>query len=294
MSLRLLEMLEVNNTLGEAVIWDTQRELIWWSDIQACKLYSYQPCKKKLEVMDTPERLCSFAPVQGKEELVAAFASGFAYYHPESQKLEWIKKIEPDNPSSRLNDGRTDRQGRFWAGTMIEDEQHSTARGALYCLHRDLSVSRHIENISISNGLCWSKDSKTLYHADSVSQRIDQYSYDPLTCSLGTRKLFSTTDNTGYPDGSIVDEDGYLWNAEWGGFRVVRYRDDGSVDQILPLEVSQPTCITFAGESLNLVVVTSATQDLDQSQLETQASAGNLFIYESDICGIAEMPFVPH
>jgi len=185
----------------------------------------------KNELGDTPERLCCFAPRQTNNSsnnadvtsLVAAFESGFAFYTPEKDQLKWIARLETDNPGTRFNDGGTDRQGRFWAATMVESEKLARYKGSLYCLNHDLTVTKTIGRLSIPNSLCWSPDGKTMYHTDTPSMQIKQYNYDIASGFFDNRTAFVTTNKACYPDGSTIDAQGYLWNAQWGSNRVVRY-----------------------------------------------------------------------
>jgi len=117
--MRLVKTLAVENELGEGVIWDHATGKLWWTDIQQSQLYCYDPLSEELQQWSTPERLCCFAPRQSAPGLIAAFASGFAFYQPENGGIEWLHKIESDNNGTRLNDGRTDRQGRFWAAKRL-------------------------------------------------------------------------------------------------------------------------------------------------------------------------------
>ena len=294
--IELIHELEVQNQLGEGVIWDPIAQRLWWTDIESCQIYQYDPVGKSYKSWETPERLACFAPVvingESQSYLVAAFESGFAYYEHQTGRTEWIKKVEADNHGTRLNDGRTDRQGRFWAGTMVEHADLASDKGKLYCLNHDMSVTSSIEQLSITNSLCWSPDSKTLYHCDTPSRKINRYDYDPESASIGTQRVFTQTDDDCYPDGSTVDSQGYLWNAQWGGSQVVRYAPDGSVDLTLDLPVSQPTCVAFGGKNLDLLFVTTAHQGFDAKQREKEPSAGNLFIFKTDFTGLAESPFI--
>ena len=170
--IKLRTSLKVGNELGEGVIWDHARQRVWWTDIQQSQLYRYDPVSEELEQWQTPERLCCFAPVAGQDGLVAAFESGFAFYNPETQELSWVHKLERDNPGTRFNDGRTDRQGRLWSGTMVEDADSATQNGTLYCLHQDLSISHSLTDLLIPNSLCWSPDGNTVYHTDTPTNQL--------------------------------------------------------------------------------------------------------------------------
>lgn len=290
--IELIKVVPVQNELGEGVIWDHQRQRVWWTDIPEQKLYRYDLITEELEQWETPERLCCFAPVQGQDCLVTAFANGFAFYDPCTGWFEWIEKVENDSAGTRLNDGRTDRQGRMWAGSMIEDEDTEGAQGYLYRLDGQLSLHRTIGKLQISNSLCWSPDSTRMYHCDTPQQEINWYPFDASTASLGDRQTFVATEEGCYPDGSIVDRDGYLWNAQWGGSKVVRYTPEGSVALELELPVSQPTCVAFAGKNVDHLIVTTARQNLSPENLLKQPLAGNLFIYKTDFTGLIERPFI--
>lgn len=291
MTIELVDQVPVQNELGEGVIWDHHRQRIWWTDIGQKMLYRYDPLTSKMESWSTPERLCCFAPVAGQNYLVAAFESGFAFYEPVSGQLQWIHKIEQDNPGTRLNDGRTDRQGRFWAGTMVENRELANDKGRLYCIDHELNLTTAISGLSITNSLCWSPDSKILYHCDTPSRQIDRYVYDSNTGTIGKHSVFTTTAPECYPDGSNVDAEGYVWNAQWGGRQVVRYAPDGGVNLVVPTPASQPTCVAFGGKDLDLLIVTSAYQGLDETARAAQSDAGDLFIYRTDYRGLVEAPF---
>lgn len=290
--IELISSIPVQNELGEGIIWDHQRQRLWWTDIENSNLYRYDPTTEELEQWSTPERLACFAPVAGQDYLVGAFASGFAFYDPVKESLEWIEKVEADNPGTRLNDGRTDRQGRMWAGTMVENSDQSNYRGSLYCLDSNLLLRKTFGNLLITNSLCWSPDSKRMYHCDTPRQKINHYPFNPQSGEIGNPEVLVSTEDECYPDGSIVDAQGYLWNAQWGGSKVVRYAADGSSDLEIELPVSQPTCVAFGGADLNLICVTTARQGLSREKLGVQSQAGDVFIYKTDFKGLVESPFI--
>src|SRR5471030_2830210 len=122
MTAELVDIVAVANTLGEGVLWDVPGQRAWWTDIQERALYRYAPITRALERFELPERLGSFGLVEGSDEIVAAFESGFAIYHPESRQLDWLVRPDHGAMNVRFNDGRMDRQGSFWAGSMVEGE----------------------------------------------------------------------------------------------------------------------------------------------------------------------------
>ena len=289
----LMETLEVKNTLGEGVIWDAIGAAAWWTDVDGSKLYRYDPAHKQLDHWSTPERLGSFALVADSDYLICGFASGFAYFNPHNPQivdLQWLQKTEQDNPDTRLNDGRADRQGRFWAGSMVESGDQGG--GALYCLDQQLQVTSKVSGLSISNGLCWSPDSTVMYHTDTPSRRINAYDFDATTGAIANQRCLVRTEKGCFPDGSTVDSEGYIWNAQWGASQVVRYSPAGEVDFILPLPVSQPTCVAFGGPQLDRLFVTSATQGFDQQALLAEPEAGNVLVFQTNITGTPDSRFV--
>ena len=184
----LVQVLEVGNTLGEGVLWDDIGQRVWWTDIQERLLYRYKPELDILEKFELPERLGSFGFVEGCDRIVAAFESGLAFYHPESGRLEWITRPEHAAGNVRFNDGRVDRMGRFWAGSMVEGDGEPT--GALYCLCRGV-IKTHIRGIAISNGACFSPDGSHMYFADSPKCAIQRFDMEPASGALSNRQIFA-------------------------------------------------------------------------------------------------------
>lgn len=288
----LIKVLTVNNKLGEGIIWDANQQAAWWTDILHNTLYRYSHATNELATWQTPERLACFALIEGRSDLIAGFESGFAFYDPQSNKIEWLHKVEPESSATRLNDGRADRQGRFWVGTMAEDNGASGALGSLYCLDNKLQCHKTIQDIKISNSLCWSPDSKFLYHTDTPNQCINRYEFDAESGSLGQKAAFAHTETGCFPDGSTIDAEGYIWNAQWGGSKVVRYAPSGAIDFELALPVSQPTCVAFGGPELNHLFITSAHADLSEQQQAAEPMAGNVLVFKTEFKGLSDPKFI--
>ncbi len=290
MTVRLLDVVPVANLHGEGVQWNADDGCLWWTDITGCALHRYHLDTGRLTSFGTPERLGCFAFVEGEARLLAAFASGFALFDPTTGGVVWLAQLEPAGSGRRFNDGRVDRQGRFWAGTMVEDATRAPAYSAgLYCLDHAGRANLRESGIGIANGLCWSPDGMRMYFADSPRHTIYAYDFDPASGAIGNRREFARTEGGVEPDGSTVDAEGHVWNAQWGGSQVVRYAPDGRVAEVVVTPgATQPTCVAFAGESLDLLCVTSARLGLDAAALATQPHAGHLFIYETSARGLRE------
>jgi sugar lactone lactonase YvrE len=288
--MELIGTLACGNLLGEGIQWDVQDQALWWTDIQKRNLHRYDWSARRLENFAMPERVGSFALIEGRRDLIVAFESGFALYDPEKEETRWLGRPDAALDGVRFNDGRVDRQGRFWAGTMVET-QPQDARANLYSVGPDGGIRRHENNITISNGIGWSPDSRYFYFADSPLRTIYVYDFDSATGDIANRRVFAQTPEGAHPDGAAVDSQGFLWSAHWGAGRIVRYAPDGTVDRSFDVPVSQPTCVTFGGPDLDLLFVTSACDGLTGEALAGQPDAGNILVYKVGLAGLAERRF---
>lgn len=291
MSFTLLKTIECQNRLGEGVQWNPLDQCVWWTDIHAERLYRYHPETDQLTFWSAPERIGCFAFAERDPRLLVAFASGIAWWDIHTGAVEWLARPELDTPGNRFNDGRVDRQGRFWAGGLVESPAFEGQSASLYSLSPEGQLSRHLTGLRISNALCWSPDSRWLYHADSPSLRICRYPFDPLTGQLGEGEPWVQIPEGIEPDGACVDAEGCVWNAQWGGSQVVCYSPAGEVVHRLELPVSQPTCVALGGPDLHWLLVTSAREGLSQAQLAAQPLAGSLMIFEAPTQGLPESRF---
>jgi len=282
-----VEILRVSNTLGEGILWDSRRHVLWWTDIQSRRLYRHDWASRATQILDTPERVGSFGLVAGSDHLVVAFESGVALYDPYARHVSWLARPEAEIRGIRFNDGRVDRQGRFWCGTMVEDRP-SAVRGNLYCVDRSGRARREVRGVSISNSLCTSPDGTHLYFADSPTHTINVYRMIEPDGTLEPPRAFARTPQGSVPDGATVDEEGYVWSAQWGGSRVVRYAPDGRIDRTLEVPVTQPSCVCFGGPNLDLLFVTSARENLPAAVLEREPHAGDVLVYRTGVKGLPE------
>jgi len=290
-SLSPIKILTARNIIGEGISWDSRRHLLWWTDIPSCKLFRYDWSDGSIQILDTPERVGSFGFVSGSEQLIAAFASGIALYEPYRRTVAWIARPDEVVPGIRFNDGRVDRLGRFWSGTMVEGGQPAL-RGCLYSLSGGREIRRHLHDVSISNGLCLSPDGARLYFADSPTRTIRAFELIEPEGILGKSTLFAQTAVGSEPDGAAVDADGCVWSAHWGGGCVVRYTPDGRIDRTIEVPTRQPTCVCFAGPGLDILCVTSARQDLDNQTLRAEPHAGDVFLYRPGVQGLPEPEYL--
>ena len=194
-----------------------------------------------------------------------------------------------------MNDGKCDALGRLWAGTVGVNERGLAAEGAgaLYCLELDGRVRRVLEGVSLSNGMDWSPDGETFYYVDSLSGGIDAFAFDLSSGALANRRRIvelGFPPEVGFVDGICVDTDGGLWAAVWGAGEVRRYSPAGELDRTVRLPVTQPTSCVFAGESLDVLVITSARRGLPPEELEPPAACRKCVLLPPGIDGPAAEP----
>ncbi len=291
MSVELIHTVEVANVLGEGVLWNERTQSVWWTDIESSRLFQYELPSGLLKTWDTPYRVACFGFIEGSDNLIVAFDQGIAIYDVRSKTTDCLVAPGLLSDGIRFNDGKIDATGRFWVGTMVEDSPAAAGDASLYCLGPDAGPVERICDITISNGLCWSPDGKVMYHTDSPTCRIDSYRYDANQGTVSEQRTFAETSSGAYPDGSTVDAEGGVWNAQWGGGQVVRYTANGQVDLVIELPVSQPSCVAFGGAGRNLLFVTSARQGLSAKDFAAEPGAGNLFVYRTDFKGLLAFNF---
>jgi L-arabinonolactonase len=286
-----IDVFKVGNILGEGILWDSRRGALWWTDIQGRKLHRYDWSSGRIQILDAPERIGSFGLVADSDDLIAAFASGIALYHPHAQSVTWLARPGAVTPGIRFNDGRVDRRGRFWCGTMVEGTRPGLS-GSLYSIAAG-ELRCHLEGVKISNSLCMSPSGDQLYFADTPTRTINAYELLEPEGILGKHRIFAQTPDRAYPDGAAIDADGCLWSAHWGAGVVVRYTPDGRIDRTLRVPASQPSCVCFAGPDLDVLCVTSARENLDPSKLDAEPDAGNVFLYRAGVQGLPESEYRP-
>ena len=283
--------LDAGNILGEGIVWCERTQALYWTDIQRATLYRLHPASSVLEHWPMPERLASFALCEADGWLLLALASRLAFFRLADGRLQTLHEVEPGLPT-RSNDGACDRQGRFVFGTMHEPAAgNKQTLGSFWRLHADLSLERlALPQVAIGNSIAFSPEGTTMYYCDSLSRSIQRCAYGD---TLGAPQRFADLgDVAGEPDGSCVDADGSLWNAQWGLGRVVCHASDGSLRRLLPVPARQPTRPAFGGPGLDTLYVTSARDGLSGAQLDADPHAGALFHSRIGVRGLPESRFL--
>ncbi|WP_136440411.1 SMP-30/gluconolactonase/LRE family protein [Pacificoceanicola onchidii] len=282
-------VLDCKNEHGEGIYWNPGDGRVWWTDIEGRALWSYDPAAKQSHCQKMEERVCCFAP-RATGGLIIAYADRVVLHDPDSKSETLVARFEDDNPETRLNDGRTDRQGRLIVGGM--NEVTGAASSSVICIDTDLSVRTLIKGVSCANSTCFSPDGRTMFFSDTPDREIVAYDYDTKTGMVANRRVHAGfRGEPGLPDGSCVDADGGVWNAEWEGHRVVRVAPDGTIDRVIDVPVWKPTCCAFGGPDLDTLFITTSRLMSDETALAQEPTSGGLFAAKPGIRGVIDTPF---
>ncbi|WP_068117333.1 SMP-30/gluconolactonase/LRE family protein [Tropicimonas marinistellae] len=282
-------VLDCQNHHGEGLYYNPADDRLWWTDIEGRALWSFDPVSGDSAKIDMPDRVCCFAHRQGGG-MIVAFADRFAFFDPETGALDELGAFEPGNTETRTNDGRCDRQGRFIVGGM--NEVSGKADSSVVRIDADGSIAMLIDGVSCANSTCFSPDGRTMYFTDTPEQTIRAYEYDPETGALGAMRILADfADEPGIPDGSCVDAEGGVWNAEWEGRRVVRVAPDGSIDQVVEVPVWKPTCCAFGGPDLDTLFITTSRLMSTPEEIAAEPTSGGLYAVRPGVRGLIDTPF---
>jgi L-arabinonolactonase len=278
--------------LGEGTCWDARVQCLWWVDIYARAIHRYEPSNGEMQTFLAPAPVGCLA-ARGLGGLVVAMADGFFFFDPTTRQFQSIIDAEAHIPDTRMNDGKTDRQGRFWSGTVFEAERKAPqAVGSLYRLDADLSCHPMVEGVTCSNGLAWSPDSRTMYFTDSRTPYVWAWDFDAIDGAIENRRVYidlSSFEAVG--DGATVDAEGcYRLTMPFKG-KVQRYDPTGKLMQTIELPTDVPTCCEFGGKDLDVLYVTTATLGRKPEQLKNQSMAGGLFAIYIGVKGLPSVPF---
>ena len=278
---------DVHAVLGEGPVWVAQEAALYWVDINGRTIFRLDETGS-IDQWATPFRVGSLVPRTGGG-FIAGTDQGIAAFDAASGQLDLLFNPEADRPDNRFNDGKVDRHGRFWAGTM--DDTGKSASGTLYRIDSDLRSTAIDHGYRVTNGPAFSPSGDVMYHNDSARQITYVFDLD-LNGNATNRRVFATYGaDEGYPDGMTVDAEACLWIAFWDGGCVRRYSPAGECLRTIELPVARPTSCAFGGRDLGRLYITSASTGLDEAALAVQPHAGNLFMASPGVRGLPEIPY---
>lgn len=285
--MKVNHLLSSQNIIGEGPLWHEDEQTLYWVDIAGKTINRFNPEADDFESFSVDSEVGVIA-LRDQGGFITAGAKGFGFWKPGQDQISYIEDPEADNPNSRYNDGKVDRRGRFWAGTMTPQG----AVSALYRMDTDLLVHTIESGLTISNGIGWSLDNKVMYFVDSMRYVIYKYDFDLETGNVSNRRVFvELSEDYGIPDGLTVDREGFVWCAIYGGSKVTRFDLNGKIVSETGLPISQPTSCIFGGADYTDLFVTSAWNGLNEEDRKLQSEAGDLFVIHTDVQGLPEPKF---
>ncbi len=270
--------------LGEGPVWSAAEQAVWFVDIKGCAIHRYHEPTGERDSWRAPAQPGFIAPTLDGS-FICGLKTGLHRFNPASGEFALLRVVEPDKPGNRLNDGYVDASGYLWFGSMDDDERAPT--GALYQLTAQGCVRRD-DGYVITNGPAVSPDGRVLYHTDTLGHEIHAFARAP-DGSLSGKQLFVRITQAGaYPDGSIVDSEGCLWTALFGGWGLQRYSPDGQLIDAIRLPVANVTKAAFGGPDLRTLYITTAWKGLSGEARARQKLAGGLFRTRVDVAGLPQ------
>mgnify|MGYP005754804751 CR=1 FL=1 len=276
--------LDAKAILGEGALWHPTAQLLNWIDIEGKALHLYNPENGNDNVLDVGARIGTVVPVADGGALVA-LQNGIFYIDTDTGKLTFL--TDPiGREDIRFNDGKCDPAGRFWVGTMALDKR--TGGADLYMLDLQGNVHHKLANLTISNGIVWSLDKRTMYFTDTPTQQVKAFDYDNETGTIcNERVIIEIPEEVGAPDGMTLDAEGNLWVALHGGGAVAKYNPTtGEQLQKVKVPVPKTTSCAFGGKNLDTLYITTARDGLIEDELKEYPGSGGIFAVKPGVRGL--------
>jgi sugar lactone lactonase YvrE len=275
--------------LGEGPVWDERRDELLWVDILRKRIHAWEPAAGTHRELQVDRPVGAVVP-RASGGAVAALGQGFAHVDLDGETIEPLADLGLADPSIRMNDAKCDRQGRLWAGTM--SETLAEGAGSLYRLDADGAISLVVPDVTVSNGLDWSPDNRTMYFIDTLRYGIDAFDFDAETGALSNRRrLVDIEGRDGLADGLTVDGDGCIWVALCYGGAVRRYTPEGRIDATVRLPVTMATSCAFGGAGYRTLYITTGRTTLSDEERRRQPLAGSVFRVEPGVEGLPPTPY---
>ena len=277
-------LLDAKAMLGEGALWHPKEKKLLWVDIEGKALHIYDPVKNKDVKFDVGSRIGTVVPVKDGGALVA-LQSGIHKIDLKTGALSLVNNPLQDL-NIRFNDGKCDPSGRFWVGTLALDARKKGA--VLYRMDKDGSIRVMLDSVTISNGIVWSKDRKTMYYNDTPTLTVQAFDYNDKTGAITNRRVVITIpDGSGAPDGMAIDAEDKLWIALWGSGTVGRFDPEtGKLLQSIKVPAPNISSCAFGGKNLETLYITTAREWLSPEQLEQFPLSGGLFVVKPGVIGV--------
>ena len=276
---------DTHDILGETPVWCAEEEALYWVDVRKPALHRFDMATQAVKSWTMPELIGSISLCENGDILVA-LRSSVQRFDPATERMTLVAVPESGNAQMRLNDGKSDRRGRFWVGSM--NDVTRGPEGTLYRIEGASDCAPMLRNIIVPNSLSWSPDDRTMYFAGPGLRTLFAFDFDPDEGTLSGQRVLAEYPAPSVPDGATVDAEGFIWCAAYDGWRITRFAPDGRIDRVIELPVQSPTSVTFGGPDLRTLFVTTATQRIAPDALARQPLAGSLLALDVGVAGLPD------
>ncbi len=273
--------------LAEGPFWSKPDQSLYWVDIPACQVWSWSQETGEYNSWTLAKKVSAVFTTQS-DRLAVTLADGVAYLDKETGELEYLCLLDEDIPTNRSNDAKCDLDGNLWVGTMDDAEECSSGR--LWKVYPTGKTEKQLDGIGISNTLAWDLERGRFYFGDSMQGKIHAFPFPAFEDIRAQKEFIKTPEGMG-PDGSAIDVEGCLWNAQWDGSRIVRYSPEGEELQVIDLPFAKPTSCAFGGPTGNTLFITSASVDMSETELNQTPLAGHVIAIDVAVKGAPSQAF---
>ncbi|WP_452218788.1 SMP-30/gluconolactonase/LRE family protein [Lacinutrix undariae] len=283
---------KIEAKLGEGAIWNTNTQELYWVDIEGKKLHTYNPETQQNTTSNTPSRIGTVVPTTKKDTVVVALQDGIYFMNTKTGDLKLLSDVEQQLTSNRFNDGKCDPSGRLWVGSVALDE--TTGAANLYMVDALGNAELKKDNVTISNGIVWTKNKKTMYYIDTPTAEIKAYDYDDTTGEISNERVAVKVPNSlGFPDGMTIDENDHLWVAMWNGNAVICFDPKtGKVISKIEVPAHNVTSCAFGGKNFDILYITTASVDMTAEEHKKHPLAGSIFKTKTKVKGVKANHFI--
>lgn len=276
---------KIKAQLGEGALWNYKTQEFYWVDIEGKLLHIYNPKTKTNRSFPTPSRIGTVV-ASGPEEAVVALQDGIYKMNTNTGSLSLFAPVEKDQSANRFNDGKCDPAGRLWVGSMHLEQKPKAAN--LWKIDKDGTASKMLDSITISNGIVWTKDNKTMYYIDTPTGVISAFDFDLTTGTISNGRVAVTVpESLGYPDGMTIDENDQLWVGLWNGNAVAHFDPlSGKLLSKIDVPAHNVTACAFGGTNLDTLYITTASVDMTEAEKTRFPNAGSVFMAVPGVKGV--------
>lgn len=277
--------LETRSLLGEGAFWNYKTEELYWVDIEGKKLNIYNPKTKINRSISMPSLIGTVVPYN-KNEAVVALLDGVYKVNLQTEEVALLSDVESDMPENRFNDGKCDPNGNLWVGSMYFEQNRPNA--SVYKINERGETVKMIDSVTISNGIVWTKDSKTMYYIDTPSANIMAYDFDPETSTISNGRIaVKVSENDGFPDGMTIDENDMLWVGMWNGNAIAHFNPKtGELIDKIKVPAHNVTSCAFGGKDLDILYITTSSLDMTDEEQNEYPLAGSIFKAKPGVKGV--------